>query len=45
MRYRYHKEDGTEDNITIDKSGIYHLPASIKTQKNFGFVKLINFFK
>lgn len=37
MRYRYHKEDGTEDNITIDKSGIYHLPASIKTQKNFGF--------
>lgn len=37
MRYRYHKEDGTEDNITIDKSGIYHLPASVRTQKNFGF--------
>lgn len=37
MRYRYNKEDGTEYNITIDKSGIYHLPASIKTQKNFGF--------
>lgn len=37
MRYRYHKEDGTEDNITIDKSGIYHLPASVKAQKNFGF--------
>lgn len=37
MRYRYHKEDGTEDNITIDKSGIYHLPASVKLQKNFGF--------
>lgn len=37
MRYRYNKEDGTEDNITIDKSGIYHLPASVKLQKNFGF--------
>lgn len=37
MMYRYHKEDGTEDNITIDKSGIYHLPASVKLQKNFGF--------
>lgn len=37
MRYKYHKEDGTEDNITIDKSGIYHLPASVKLQKNFGF--------
>lgn len=37
MSYRYHKEDGTEDNITIDKSGIYHLPASVKLQKNFGF--------
>lgn len=37
MRYRYHKEDGTEDNITIDKSGIYHLPASVELQKNFGF--------
>lgn len=37
MRYRYHKEDGTEDNITIDKSGIYHLPASVKLQNNFGF--------
>lgn len=37
MRYRYNKEDGTEDNITIDSSGIYHLPASVKLQKNFGF--------
>lgn len=35
--YKYNKEDGTEDNITINESGIYHLPASIKTQKNFGF--------
>lgn len=37
MRYKYNKEDGTEYNITIDKSGIYHLPASVKLQKNFGF--------
>lgn len=37
MRYRYNKEDGTEDTITIDKSGIYHLPASVKFQRNFGF--------
>lgn len=35
--YRYNKEDGTTGIITIDKSGIYHLPASIKAQKNFGF--------
>lgn len=37
IRYKYNKEDGTEDNITINKSGIYHLPASVKAQKNFGF--------
>ena len=37
IRYQYNKEDGTTDIITIDKSGIYHLPASIKAQKNFGF--------
>lgn len=37
IRYRYNKEDGTEDNIAIDKSGIYHLPASVSAQKNFGF--------
>lgn len=37
IRYQYNKEDGTTGIITIDKSGIYHLPASIKTQKNFGF--------
>lgn len=37
IRYRYNKEDGTTDIITIDKSGIYHLPASVRTQKNFGF--------
>lgn len=36
IRYKYNKEDGTEDNITINKSGIYHLPASVRTQKNFG---------
>lgn len=29
IRYKYNKEDGTEDNITINKSGIYHLPASL----------------
>lgn len=37
IRYRYNKEDGTVGIITINRSGIYHLPASIKTQKNFGF--------
>lgn len=37
IRYRYNKEDGTAGIITINRSGIYHLPASIKTQKNFGF--------
>lgn len=35
--YRYNKEDGTQDNITINKSGIYHLPASVRVRKNFGF--------
>jgi hypothetical protein len=25
------------DSITINESGIYHLPASVRTQKNFGF--------
>lgn len=37
ITYRYNKEDGTVGTITIDKSGIYHLPASVRTQKNFGF--------
>lgn len=37
IEYRYNKEDGTVGIITINRSGIYHLPASIKTQKNFGF--------
>lgn len=37
IRYCYNKEDGTVGIITINRSGIYHLPASIKTQKNFGF--------
>ena len=37
ITYRYNKEDGTVGTIAIDKSGIYHLPASIKAQKNFGF--------
>ena len=37
IRYRYNKEDGTTGIITINRSGIYHLPASIKAQKNFGF--------
>lgn len=37
IRYQYNKEDGTVGTIAINKSGIYHLPASIKTQKNFGF--------
>lgn len=35
--YQYNKEDGTTGIITINRSGIYHLPASIKAQKNFGF--------
>lgn len=35
--YRYNKEDGTVGTIAIDKSGIYHLPASVRAQKNFGF--------
>lgn len=37
IRYQYNKEDGTTGTITINRSGIYHLPASIKAQKNFGF--------
>lgn len=37
IRYQYNKEDGTTGIITINRSGIYHLPASIKVQKNFGF--------
>lgn len=37
IRYQYNKEDGTTGIITINRSGIYHLPASIKYQKNFGF--------
>lgn len=37
IRYQYNKEDGTTGIITIDKSGIYHLPAGVRTQKNFGF--------
>lgn len=37
IRYYYNKEDGTTGIITINRSGIYHLPASIKAQKNFGF--------
>lgn len=37
IRYRYNKEDGTTGIITINRSGIYHLPASIEVQKNFGF--------
>mgnify|MGYP002574705980 CR=1 FL=1 len=37
IRYQYNKEDGTTGIITINKSGIYHLPASVRTQKNFGF--------
>ena len=35
--YRYNKEDDTTGSITINESGIYHLPASVRTQKNFGF--------
>ena len=37
ITYRYNKEDGTVGTIAIDKSGIYHLPASVRTQNNFGF--------
>lgn len=37
IRYQYNKEDGTTGIITINRSGIYHLPASINSQKNFGF--------
>lgn len=37
IRYQYNKEDGTTGIITINRSGIYYLPASIKAQKNFGF--------
>lgn len=37
ITYRYNKEDGTVGTIVIDKSGIYHLPASVRAQKNFGF--------
>lgn len=37
ITYRYNKEDGTVGTIAINKSGIYHLPASVRTQKNFGF--------
>lgn len=37
IRYHYSKEDGTMGIITINRSGIHHLPASIKAQKNFGF--------
>lgn len=37
ITYRYNKEDGTVGTIAIDKSGIYHLPASARVQKNFGF--------
>lgn len=37
ITYRYNKEDGTVGTIAINKSGIYHLPASVRAQKNFGF--------
>lgn len=37
ITYRYNKEDGTVGTIAIDKSGIYHLPASVRAQNNFGF--------
>jgi hypothetical protein len=37
ITYRYNKEDGTVGTIAIDKSGIYHLPASVRAQKSFGF--------
>lgn len=31
ITYRYNKEDGTVGTIAIDKSGIYHLPATTTT--------------
>lgn len=37
ITYRYNKEDGTVGTIAINESGIYHLPASVRIQKNFGF--------
>lgn len=37
ITYRYNKEDDTVGTIAINESGIYHLPASVRTQKNFGF--------
>lgn len=37
ITYRYNKEDDTTGSITINESGIYHLPASVIAQKNFGF--------
>ena len=37
ITYRYNKEDGTVGTIAINESGIYHLPASVRTQKNSGF--------
>ena len=37
ITYKYNKEDGTVGTIAINKSGIYHLPASVRAQKNFGF--------
>lgn len=37
ITYRYNKEDGTVGTIAINESGIYHLPASVRAQKNFGF--------
>lgn len=37
ITYIYNKEDDTSGSITINESGIYHLPASVRAQKNFGF--------
>lgn len=37
IEYRYNKEDDTVGVIVINESGIYHLPASVRAQKNFGF--------
>lgn len=37
ITYRYNKEDGTVGTIAINESGIYHLPASVRAQNNFGF--------
>ena len=37
ITYSYNKEDGTVGTIAINESGIYHLPASVRAQKNFGF--------